>query len=392
VSKQRRALLVVLDGCGIGALPDADRYGDVGSATLPHVAEAVGGLHLPNLERLGLGNIVPIRGVTPVTAPAAAFGRMAERSAGKDSTTGHWELAGLVLETPFPTFPDGFPTGLVVAAEAAMGTRLIGNVAASGTEILARLGEEHLQTGFPILYTSADSVFQVAAHEEIVPLPRLYAMCEAARAVLQGEWGVGRVIARPFRGTPGALTRTGDRRDFSLPPPRATLLERLVDVGWPVRAIGKVGELFAGRGITTAVHTGDNAEGVRAIVNALESERRGLIFANLVDFDTQYGHRNDAAGFAAALEAFDRGLPGVLDRLTPDDLLVLTADHGNDPTTASTDHSREYVPLLASGPHLAGHTLGTRSTFADVAASLEEWFGLAPSTEGGTSFLPVALP
>jgi phosphopentomutase len=269
-----------------------------------------------------------------------------------------------------------------------MGTRLLGNVAASGTEILARLGTEHLRTGFPIVYTSADSVFQVAAHADIVPLPRLYAMCEAARGVLQGDWGVGRVIARPFRGVIGAFTRTGDRRDFALAPLRPTLLDRLTTVGWPVLAIGKVAELFAGRGITTAVHTADNAEGVRAIVAALEGERRGLIFANLVDFDTQYGHRNDATGFATALESFDRALPSLLDRLTPDDLFLLTADHGNDPTTSSTDHSREYVPLLASAPGLAGATLGTRSTFADVAASLEEWFALPPATEGGRSFLP----
>jgi phosphopentomutase len=385
-NKQRRALLVVLDGCGIGALPDADQYGDGGSATLPHVAEAVGGIHLGCLRRLGLGNIVPIRGVVPVTAPAAAFGRMAERSAGKDSTTGHWELAGLRLETPLPTFPTGFPPELIAVAEAAMGTRLLGNVAASGTEILNRLGEEHLRTGFPIAYTSADSVFQVAAHMEIVPLPRLYAICEAARAVLRDEWGVGRVIARPFRGRPGGFVRTGDRRDFALPPPRATLLDRLSAAGWPVVTIGKVSELFAARGITSSVHTADNAEGIRSIVASLQKEPRGLIFANLVDFDTCYGHRNDAAGFSAALEAFDRDLPTVLNHLTPDDLFLLTADHGNDPTTPSTDHSREYVPLLASGPGLAGKSLGTRSTFADVAASLEEWFGLGSGTEGGRVF------
>jgi phosphopentomutase len=380
--------LIVLDGCGIGEQPDADQYADQGSATLPHVAEAAGGLRLKNLERLGLGNIVPIRGVPPVTDPAAAFGRMAERSAGKDSTTGHWELAGLRLDVPFPTFPKGFPSDLMAAATAAMGTPLLGNVAESGTTIIDRLGEEHLRTGHPIVYTSADSVFQVAAHLEVVPLSRLYEMCEAARSILQGEWGVGRVIARPFRGTPGSFSRTGDRRDFALPPPRPTLLDRLTTAGWPVHAIGKVGELFAGRGMTTSQHTDDNAAGIRAILAALERTQRGLIFANLVDFDTRYGHRNDAAGFAAALTTCDRDLSAVLARLRPDDLFLLTADHGNDPTTASTDHSREYVPLLVSGPDLTGRSLGTRFTFADVAASLEDWFGLGPGTEGGTSFLP----
>lgn len=378
---------MVLDGCGIGELPDAEQYGDVGSATLPHTAEAVGGLHLPNLQRMGLGHVVPIHGVAPVASPTAAFGRMAERSAGKDSTTGHWELAGLRLETPFPTFPHGFPPALIAAAEAAMGTRLLGNVISSGTEILTRLGEEHLHTGSPLVYTSADSVFQVAAHVEIVPLPRLYAMCEAARAVLRGEWGVGRVIARPFCGSPGAFLRTGDRRDFALPPPRPTLLDRLQSAGWPVATIGKVSELFAHRGISSAVHTADNAEGMQAAVAALNQEPRGLIFVNLVDFDTVYGHRNDAPGFAVALQAFDAQLPVLLDHLLPGDLLLLTADHGNDPTTPSTDHSREYVPLLAAGPGLAGRALGTRATFADVAASLEDWFGLEPATEGGRSFL-----
>ncbi|MDR7394961.1 MAG: phosphopentomutase, partial [Armatimonadota bacterium] len=337
--------------------------------------------------RLGLGNVVPVDGVPPAEAPAACFGRMAERSPGKDSTTGHWELMGVHLDRPFPTYPHGFPAEVMEAFERAIGTRTLGNRPASGTQIIEELGPEHLRTGYPIVYTSADSVFQIAAHEEVIPVDRLYEMCRIARGILQGPHAVSRVIARPFVGRPGAFVRTGRRRDFSLEPPRPTVLDRLVEAGYPVWAVGKVADLFSGRGITRSLPSRDDVDGVLQAARALAELDRGLVFATLVDLDTKYGHRNDPAGYARNLEAIDGALPALLDALRPGDLFVLTADHGNDPTTPSTDHSREYVPLLAGGPQLrAGVDLGVRETFSDVGATVAEALGVA--WEGpGRSFL-----
>jgi len=381
-----RAFLVVLDGVGIGELPDAADFGDVGSSTLPHVAEAVGGLRLPTLEGLGLGRLAPIQGVRAVVDPKAAHGRLAERSRGKDSTTGHWEMAGVVVDRAFPTYPHGFPVGLLARFAERVGRGWLGNVAASGTEIIARLGEEHQKTGSLIVYTSADSVFQIAAHETTVPLEELYAACRIARAILQGPNAVGRVIARPFVGTPGDYRRTPNRRDFSLEPPEPTLLDRMVERGHPVVTVGKVDDLFAGRGVSEAIHTANNAAGEDALVTLARGRGEGLVFANLVDFDQQYGHRNDPAGFARALESFDARLDELLGHLRSDEMCLLTADHGNDPTTGSTDHAREYTPLLVAGPRVRPAPLGTRDTFADIGATLAECFSVGPLSHG-TSFL-----
>lgn len=379
-----RVILLLMDSVGVGALPDAARYGDDGSDTLGNLHAAVP-LAVPTLRTLGLARVAAIG--EPAPPPAGACGRMAERSAGKDSVTGHWEIAGLVLDRPFPTYPTGFPADVVAAVEQRTGHRFIGNVAASGTEIIERLGPEHLATGAPILYTSVDSVFQIAAHEEVVPLDELYRICEAACDIVVQGLGVGRVIARPFVGEPGSFRRTGNRRDFAMPPVERTLLDALAEAGWPVVAIGKVEDLFAGSGISRAVHTRSDAEGFAAVAAAMAEESRGLIFANFVDFDTQYGHRNDVHGYAANLERFDRALADVLRRLGPGDVLVVTADHGNDPTTPSTDHSREYVPVLVAGERVRpGVELGTRETYADLGQTLAELFGV-PALAHGTSFL-----
>ena len=381
-----RAFLIVLDGVGIGELPDAADYGDRGSDTLTHVARAVGGLCAPNLERLGLGRLADVSGVRAVAEPRAAFGRLAERSKGKDSTSGHWELAGLVLDRAFPTYPHGFPEDLLERFSERVGRGWIGNVAASGTEIIDRLGERHQRTGDLIVYTSADSVFQIAAHEGTVPLEELYRVCREARRLLTGEHAVGRVIARPFVGDPGAYRRTANRRDFSLEPPGATLLDRVSHSGRPVITVGKVDDLFAGRGVTEGIHTKSNAEGEEALVALSRRSGEGLVFANLVDFDQLYGHRNDAPGFARALEAFDERLEELLAHLRSDEMCLITADHGNDPTTPGTDHSREYVPLLCAGPRVRAAALGTRDTLADVGATLAELFGVGPLANG-RSFL-----
>ena len=382
-----RVFLIVLDGVGIGALPDADRYGDRGSNTLLHVAEATGGLALPRLERLGLGRLLDLPGVRPLADPLGARARLAERSPGKDSTTGHWELAGIVLDRPFPTYPGGFPEDLLDRWSERVGRGWIGNLAASGTEIIARLGDQHRSTGRFIVYTSADSVFQVAAHEETVPIEELYAACRAARELLQGEHAVGRVIARPFLGSPGSYARTPRRRDFSLEPPEPTLIDRLAEARQPVVTIGKVDELFAGRGVTEALHTNGNREGQELLVNCVRSSREGLVFANLVDFDQSYGHRNDPRSFARALESFDACLDELLGWLRDDEVCMVTADHGNDPTTPGTDHSREYTPLLVAGPRVRpGVDLGTRDTFADVGCSIAELLG-AQRPRVGKSFV-----
>ena len=382
-----RVFLIVLDGVGIGALPDAGAYGDEGANTLGHVAEFADGLTLPHLQSLGLGRLGKFQGVPATLSPAGAFGRLTELSKGKDSTTGHWEFAGLVQERAFPTYPHGFPAELLERIGRRLEREWIGNVAASGTDIITRLGEEHQRTGKLIVYTSADSVFQIAAHEGTLPLEELYGACRIAREELKGADAVGRVIARPFTGAPGAYTRTANRRDFSLLPPRATLLDLLVKQGHSVTTVGKVDDLFGGRGVTEAIHTHDNTEGQELLLDLARRPGQGLVFANLVDFDTQYGHRNDPAGFAAALESFDQSLGALLPRLRSDELCLLSADHGNDPTTKGTDHTREYTPLLGAGPRVrAGADLGTRATFADVGATLAELFSVE-RLPWGTSFL-----
>lgn len=382
----RRVIVLVLDSAGIGELPDAHKYGDQGSSTIPHTAEAVGGLRLPTLQRLGLGNIVPIRGVPAVLSPLAAYGKMAEASPGKDTTTGHWELMGVVLDRPFPTYPHGFPQEIITAFEQAIGRRVLGNKPASGTEIIKELGEEHLRTGFPIVYTSADSVFQIAAHEEVIPVEELYEMCRIARRLLVGEHAVSRVIARPFVGRPPHFVRTDRRRDFSLEPPAQTVLDVACDAGMEVVGIGKIEDIFAGRGITRAVHIHDDMDGLDKLQEVMREVLAGLIFANVVDLDTKYGHRNDPKGYAEQLERIDGRLPQILEAVGEGDLFLLTADHGNDPTTPSTDHSREYVPVLAYGPGVRPVLLGVRKTFADVGATVAEALGLTWSGPG-RSFL-----
>ena len=387
-----RTALIVLDGIGVGELPDAGRFGDEGSNTLRNTALAVGGLNLPHLGRLGLGHILDLPGVPPDPAPIGCFGRMAEQAAGKDTTTGHWELAGVILDRPFPVYPNGFPREVIDAFTAAIGRGVLGNKPASGTAIIDELGEEHMRTGKPIVYTSADSVFQIAAHEEIIPVEQLYEMCQIAREILQGEHAVGRVIARPFVGQPGNFQRTARRKDFSLPPPRPTVLDRLVAAGVPVFSVGKIEDIFAGQGITAGQRTKNNMETVDGVISRLRTEAGPcLVFANCIDFDMLYGHRNDPEGMARALAEFDARVPEILDSLRPGDLLIVVGDHGNDPTTPSTDHSREYTPLLCySHNGRAGVSLGTRATFADVAATLAEYFAVEPP-EAGTSFLKDVL-
>ena len=378
-----RVILIVLDGAGCGELPDAATYGDQGSDTLGHVAARVP-LHIPNLRRMGLGHVVALGGEE--ARVSGAHGRMAEVSPGKDSVTGHWELTGLRLERPFATFPDGFPATVIAAFERRIGRATLGNVVASGTEIIERLGEEHMKTGQPIVYTSADSVFQLAAHEDVIPIAEQYRMCEAAFEIV-APLGVARVIARPFVGAPGSFRRTSHRHDYAVVPSADTLLDRLTARGIPVTAVGKINDLFAGRGIGRAIPTSSDADGMRALVSVMAEPAGGLIFLNLVDFDTVYGHRNDVAGYAENLERFDERLGDVLSRLRDDDLLVVTADHGNDPTTPSTDHSREHVPVLLQGPQVkAGVDLGTRATFADLGQTLAENFAVG-SLANGTSFL-----
>lgn len=383
----RRILLIVLDSVGIGAMPDAARYGreDSGSDTLGHVLGSCP-TPLPTLERLGLGHIRPLAGISGAGAPMASYGRCAPRSVGKDTTTGHWEMAGIILDPGFPVFPDGFPAELIAAFERRIGRRTLGNEAASGTEIIQRLGAEHVRTGWPIVYTSADSVFQVAAHQERVPLEELYGMCAAARALLQGPWRVGRVIARPFVGEAGrGYVRTRDRHDYAVAPPEGMLLDQLATAGVPVHAVGKIFDIFLGRGIASREAMSSNADGLEKTLAALRERRDGLIFTNLVDFDMVYGHRNDVAGYARALAEADAGLGRMVAAMGADDLLLVTADHGCDPTTPGTDHTREYAPLLAYARGAAGVNLGTRGTLADIGQTIAENFGARLGA--GTSFL-----
>jgi phosphopentomutase len=382
----KRVTLIILDSVGCGDAPDVADYGDEGSNTLANTAAAVGGLHLPNLQALGLGNSTDILGVPPTAETRGAYGRLTEVSAGKDTTTGHWELAGLLLEKPFPTYPNGFPPDLMAAFEARIGRTTLGNYPASGTDIIDDLAPTQLKTGQPIVYTSADSVFQIAAHEEIIPLDELYRMCQTARDLLTGEHAVGRVIARPFVGAPGSFKRTENRRDYSLEPLGETILDAIKAAGQSVMAVGKIEDIFANRGLTHSNHTGNNMAGVDATLAFLKTDHEGLIFTNLVDFDAVYGHRNNPRGYADALEAFDRRLPEILAALTPADVLIITADHGNDPTTPSTDHSRERVPLMLVGQAVRpGVNLGTRPSFADLAATIVELLGV-PWAGAGQSF------
>ena len=382
-----RVTVIVLDGVGCGEAPDAAAYGDVGADSIGNAARAIGGMRLPNLGRMGLGHLTGIRGVPPDPAPSALYGKLQEASAGKDTVTGHWEMMGIVLDRPFPVFPNGFSAEVIAAFARHTGRGVLGNRAASGTEIIDALGPEHMRSGSFIVYTSADSVFQIAAHEDIVPVPELYRACEIAYALVGEGLGVGRVIARPFVGTPGHFRRTTNRRDYALPPAGETLLDRVKAAALPVVAIGKIEDLFAGRGITRAIHTKSDDDGMDWVEREMETVERGLIFTNLVDFDTQYGHRNDIEGYAKNLERFDARLSAILSRLREDDLLIVTADHGNDPTTPSTDHAREYVPLIVAGRHVrAGVDLGTRRTFADLGQTLADVLGVGRLAHG-TSFL-----
>jgi phosphopentomutase len=378
-----RVIWIVLDSVGIGEMPDAAAYGDAGGDTLGNIARQRR-LHLPNLSKLGLGNIRPLSGLPPDPEPAGAYGKCTLASPGKDTTTGHWEMAGIHLEKPFPVYPHGFPTEIMHAFEARISRKTLGNKPASGTEIIKELGEEHVRTGWPIIYTSADSVFQIAAHEAVIPVPELYRICEIAREILRGPHEVGRVIARPFEGEAGYFTRTANRHDYAVPPPEGMLLDQLATCRVPVYGIGKIADVFLNRGITSSVKTRNNADGMRKTQQAMREQNNGLIFVNLVDFDQLYGHRNDVEGYAAALEEVDQWLPSL--PLRDDDMLIVTADHGCDPTTASTDHSREYTPLLVSGPRVKGGVnLGTRGTLSDIGQTVAANFGAALAH--GISFL-----
>ena len=380
-----RAIILVLDGVGIGEAPDTAAYGDAGSHTLGNVAKAVGGLALPHLRHAGLGNIAPLKGMAPVDHPTAAYGLMEPKSAGKDSTTGHWEIAGVHLAQPFPTYPRGFPPEVVAEFARRTGRPVIGNVVGSGTAIIETYADEHVRTGAWILYTSADSVFQIAAHEGTIPLDELYAGCQIARDMLVAPHDVSRVIARPFVGAPGAWKRTANRKDISIQPPAETLLDALAAAGIPRSGVGKVDDLFAGRGITS-IHTPTNQDAYALIEGGLLAMRRGLLFANVIEFDQSWGHRNDVAGFQKGLLELDRWIPRLLKQVREEDLIIFTADHGNDPTTPSTDHARECVPVLALGPRVRPVALGELGTFADVGQTIAEFLGVRP-LEAGTSFL-----
>lgn len=374
-----------MDSVGIGAMPDAADYGDAGRDTLGHISERRG-LAVPNLVRLGLANIRPLKGLDAVAQPEGAYGKATLLSPGKDTTAGHWEMAGIILDRPFPTYPNGFPGDVIEKFEQAIGRKVLGNFPASGTEIIKQLGQEHLKTGRPIVYTSADSVFQVAAHEEVIPIEELYRICEIARKQLDGPHRVGRVIARPFTGKPGAFVRTERRHDYAVPPPRPMLLDLLQEAGLDVVGVGKIPDIFLNRGITRALAGKNNRQALESTLAALRDSGRGLVFTNLVDFDMLYGHRLDVEGYGKAIEAMDAFLPQLLSALGPRDLLILTADHGCDPLGPSTDHSREYVPVLAGGPAVkAGANLGTRATLADIGQTVAENFALR--IPHGTSFL-----
>lgn len=383
--------LIVLDSVGVGELPDAYKYGDEGSNTLGNIIKNVKNIKLTNLNRLGLGSIDGVEGLDYIDNVIGSYGKLSEKSPGKDTTTGHWEIGGIILKEPFPTFPNGFPDELISKYEELIGIKILGNKVASGTTILEELGEEHINTGYPIVYTSADSVFQIAAHEEVIPVDRLYELCEIARGILIDKYAVGRVIARPFVGKSGSFVRTSNRRDFSIKPIEETMLDIIKKAGLEVMAIGKIEDIFSGQGITKSVHTVDNMNGVDNTIKYIKEHNRGLIFTNLVDFDMKYGHRNNVEGYARALEEFDNRLPEIIDCLNEDEILIITADHGCDPTTVSTDHSREYIPVLIYGKKIKrGINIGIRNTFADIGATILDLLGLE-RLNNGESFAHLIL-
>lgn len=388
MKRRGRIITIVLDSVGIGELPDAAQFEDVGAHTLGNIGKSQGGLHLPRLKKMGLGNIESVEGVDPVNTPTAYYGKMQEISRGKDTSTGHWELMGIYTDKPFQTYPQGFPPALIKQLEEKTGRKVLANRPASGTQIIEEWGEEHLHTGSLIVYTSADSVMQIAAHDQVVPLDELYRICEIARELtLADEFRVVRVIARPFTGEPGYFERTSKRRDYSVEPPEKTVLDHLVSADVPVTSIGKISDIFAGRGISESIHTVSNEDGIAQTIQAMKHIKEGFIFVNLVDFDSKYGHRRDPAGYKQALEVFDSALPDIVDALAEDDLLMITADHGNDPTFSGTDHTREYVPLLVYSKHLqGGQSLGIRQTFADMGATIADWFQIT-QPQIGNSFL-----
>ena len=382
----KRGFLIVLDSCGCGALPDAADFGDAGTHTIGALCRT-GALHVPNLQKMGLFNIGGIGCGSPAATPAAAYGKCAERSAGKDTTTGHWEIAGLISTVPMKTYPEGFPAEVLARLREATGRDILCNLPYSGTEVIRDYGRQHMETGALIVYTSADSVLQIAAHESVIPVPELYKICEKAREIMQGEYAVGRIIARPFVGEPGNFTRTSNRHDFSLEPPAVTMLDQIKEASMDVLSVGKISDIFAGKGITRGVRTVSNGDGIEKTLLYMDEDFHGLCFVNLVDYDMLYGHRNDVDGYAKALTYFDDNLPRLLGKLRDEDILMITADHGCDPITPSTDHSREYIPLVAAGkPLKKGVNLGTRTGFSDIGATVLEYLGI-PQKIAGTSFL-----
>ncbi|MGB7055734.1 MAG: phosphopentomutase [bacterium] len=387
----KRAIVLILDGVGIGALPDAAQYGDEGSNTLVNLAQRCGGLKLPVLEKMGLGNICDIEGIKKIAKPIACFGKMAEKSPGKDSTSGHWELCGVILEKAFPTFPQGFPDEVIDKVESRIGHKILGNIPASGTEIIKRLGETHIKEKKPIVYTSADSVFQIACHTDVFNLQELYTFCKIARSILNGTYGVARVIARPFAGVMPDFYRTKDRRDFSLAPPEPTLLDITQKNGIKVTVVGKVDDLFSHRGFDKSYHSVNDLECIELVLKVMQENDDGLIVANFVQFDMDWGHRNDIEGFKNGLIEMDEGIGRIIAELRENDLVFITADHGNDPTTPSTDHSREHVPILAYRNHMVGRNLGTRSTFTDLAKTVAGYFGIE-GIRHGEDFLKNPAP
>ncbi|MEN8153425.1 MAG: phosphopentomutase [Acidobacteriota bacterium] len=383
----KRVILIILDSAGVGAMPDAGKYGDKGANTFKNTADAVGGLSLPNLRKLGMGNIVDIKGVNPVSDPQAMYGKMAEASNSKDTMAGHWEMMGLITEIPFPLYPDGFPDEIINSFMKVTGVRgILGNRAESGTKIIKELGEEHIKTSFPIVYTSGDSVFQIAAHEDVIPLKTLYDLCESARDICD-KYNIGRVIARPFTGEEGNFKRTADRKDYPMVPPGKTVLDILEENNVPVTGIGKIEDIFARRGVPRAIHTKNNSEGMKVLSDELLRAEKGLIFINLVDFDMLYGHRRDPNGYAGALEEFDRGLGEFINKLRKDDIVMITADHGCDPTFKGTDHTREYVPLLVFGEKILPGNMGIRKTFSDIGISILNYFEIGAGNFPGNSFI-----
>lgn len=368
-----RVILIVLDSVGAGELPDASLYGDEGSNTIGNISKAIGGISLPNMEKLGYGLIDGVEGINKCDKPNGAFGKCSEMSVGKDTVTGHWEISGVILKKPLKTYPNGFPKDIIEEFESKIGRKILGNVVASGTQIIQELGDEHVKTGFPIIYTSADSVFQIAAHEDVIPLEKLYDMCRIAREMLVGDRTVGRIIARPFIGKDGNYTRTSNRRDFAIDPYEKTMLQCLKEANLSVQAVGKIEDIFNGKGITQAVHIKNNMDGVDKTIEFMKENKKGLIFTNLVDFDMLYGHRNDVQGYANALIDFDKRLPEIMSNMNENDVMIITADHGCDPTTPSTDHSREYIPVLIYGNQIVKNkNLGTRNSFADIGKTILE--------------------